>query len=83
MGLAQLVSKTASQHFSPFNTGSILKGRNRSIRPIQPSPNDGYFRIVFSNGSRAGPSSGCRRFRVPAFSACSSALDGVSLVQGG
>ena len=28
-------------------------------------------RIAFSNGSRAGPSSGCRRFRVPAFSACS------------
>jgi hypothetical protein len=27
--------------------------------------------ILFSNGSRAGASSGYRRFRVPAFSACS------------
>jgi hypothetical protein len=30
-----------------------------------------YRRILFSNGSRAGGSSGFRRFRVPWFSACS------------
>jgi hypothetical protein len=40
-------------------------------------------RILFSNGSRAGASSECRRFRVPVFSARSPALDGVSWVQGG
>ena len=33
--------------------------------------NGSFTSIVFSNGSRAEASSGCRRFRVPVFSACS------------
>jgi hypothetical protein len=39
-------------------------------RSTKPSINDRYLRIVFSNGSRR-KLFGCRRFRVPAFSACS------------
>jgi hypothetical protein len=42
-----------------------------STWPFAPPRNGWSRQIVFSNGSRARGSSGCRRFRVPAFSACS------------
>ena len=49
----------------------------------KPSRKGRFLRISFSNVSRAGASSRCRRFRVPVFSARSLALDGVSWVQSG
>ena len=57
MRLCGFASATGS--FPPTATSAI------AIR------SDRFTSIVFSNGSRAGVSSGCRRFRVPAFSACS------------
>ena len=51
---------------------SRLRKQCRSACSIpQVIGNGRCLRIVFSNGSRAEASSGCRRFRVPAFSACS------------
>jgi hypothetical protein len=53
---------------------SARLSNDQMASPAVNSVEEGNFRlaqIVFSNESRAGGSSGCRRFRVPVFSACS------------
>jgi hypothetical protein len=55
---------------------SVRSGRDRRLRkgvwPFEAATRDGRSaQILFSNGVKAGGSSRCRRFRAPAFSACS------------
>ena len=45
---------------------------DKGVWPFEAATRDGRSaQILFSNGIKAGGSSRCRRFRAPAFSACS------------